>query len=413
MQNIEADIVIVGGGVAGFAAAIAAASENKKVVLLDKNHLLGGDSVNTNVGTICGAFIRSASSPQLVGYNFSERFFASLKNICAFAKPVSYHKGLYIIPYEWEDLQNLYADMLNQYKVEVRNNTEVDSIHIEGRSISHLTATHSKINVRINCQAVIDCSGNAIVSQLSGIETIKEDSYQAASQVFRVAGAQSVDEFALTMGIKRAVLKRTRELHWPSSYNSLSIVPGSLRNNTVDLKLTLPETITDHAAENVKTGIEAHKRVVEIFQVIKHDIPSLQNASIEKIFPQPGIRVLQRSKGKYILTEEDIMTSKKFDDGIAIGTWPIEEWKNDGQLVMSYFPMESTYSIPSGCLMSPVLDNLFFAGKNISATSRAIASARVMGTGLQTGYAAGKLSCAKNAEDRDHITASLHHELYN
>jgi hypothetical protein len=129
------------------------------------------------------------------------------------------------------------------------------------------------------------------------------------------------------------------------------------------------------------------------------------------IFPKPGIRVLQRSKGKYVLTEEDILVCMKFEDSVATGTWPIEEWDNDGKLSMKYFPLNKSYSIPARCLMSDEVTNLFFGGKNISATARAIASARVMGTGLQTGYAAGKIACGKNEEERNNIIASLYNEL--
>jgi hypothetical protein len=47
------------------------------------------------------------------------------------------------------------------------------------------------------------------------------------------------------------------------------------------------------------------------------------------------------------------------------------------------------YQVPARCLQSNQIKNLYMAGRNISATNEAIASARVMGTCLQTGYAAG------------------------
>lgn len=61
---------------------------------------------------------------------------------------------------------------------------------------------------------------------------------------------------------------------------------------------------------------------------------------------------------------------------------------------MRYFHIDDYYQIPAGCLQSNCIDNLFFAGRNISATDAAIASARVMGICLQTGYAAGCLASA-------------------
>jgi len=61
---------------------------------------------------------------------------------------------------------------------------------------------------------------------------------------------------------------------------------------------------------------------------------------------------------------------------------------------MRYFKLDDYYQVPADCLQSNSIDNLFFAGRNISATDGAIASARVMGICLQTGYAAGCLAAA-------------------
>ena len=98
---------------------------------------------------------------------------------------------------------------------------------------------------------------------------------------------------------------------------------------------------------------------------------------------------------KYILTQQDVLSAKKFDTGIANGAWPIEFWEPSKKVKMNYFAENDFYQIPADCLVSPKMNNLFFAGRNISADNQAIASARVIGTCLQTGYAAGKLAAAK------------------
>ena len=61
---------------------------------------------------------------------------------------------------------------------------------------------------------------------------------------------------------------------------------------------------------------------------------------------------------------------------------------------MRYFDFEDHYQVPAGCLQSASIENLFMAGRNISATDEAIASARVMGICLQTGFAAGCMAAA-------------------
>jgi hypothetical protein len=126
-----------------------------------------------------------------------------------------------------------------------------------------------------------------------------------------------------------------------------------------------------------------------------------KNASLLSVANEAGIRVEARSTGKYILTEEDVLNCKKFDTAIAKGAWPIEEWGQDKRVQMRYFTEGDHYQIPAECLRSNAFKNLFFGGRNISATAGAIASARVMGTCLQTGYAAGKLAanyCVNGSE---------------
>jgi len=407
------DILIVGSGISGFAAAIAAARENKKVVILEKSSSIGGDSTLTNVGTICGSFLRSFSGkPQAVGYRFCMDFLNALQAKYPESKSTLYHEGLYIIPYEWSILQQLMNEMLTRYNVTVLTNTELIQVNRNKNNIEGVTIQTSSQTANINLESIIDCSGNGIVSMLAKASLIQESTYQAASQVFRVTNIPIDNEFTLNMSIKRMMMQKIKENNWPDCYLSLSAVPGSLRDHTVDLKLTLPEEISD-SSEVIKTIQEkAHRRIQEIFPVLQQHLNSFKSASLEYIFPSLGVRVQQRSKGQYVLTEEDVMSCKKSKEGIAIGTWPIEEWTTDGKLHLDYFTTDDGYDIPAGCLLSDEILNLYFAGKNISASSRAIASARVMGTGLQTGYAAGKLACSKNETQRSECITKLHRELH-
>jgi anti-sigma factor RsiW len=77
---------------------------------------------------------------------------------------------------------------------------------------------------------------------------------------------------------------------------------------------------------------------------------------------------------------------------VARCAWPIEQWNADGVARFRYLPPGTHYEIPERCLRARDLDNLFMAGKCLSADVEAIASARVMGCCLATGAAAGVLA---------------------
>lgn len=385
MNRYNVDVLVIGLGVGGFAAAISAAEEGKKVLIIEKNNQVGGNAIQSNVGTICGAFHTSASEVfKPISHTFLQRVIKAIGGT-----PIKHHKGLAIIPYDWRTFQRYMISELDNKIVETWYNASATSVTVQNNEINHVEVSTQKGNVEVVAKNYIDCSGNGIISQLANLEMISSSVYQSASQVFRIQGVNSINEYGLNFAIAKSMMELVKEKKCAEESLSLSAVPGSLFNNKVDLKFTLPHQITD--AISVDELNEYGKKCSEkLFLSIRGRIDSLMNARIELIYPQVGIRVQQRSKGQYVLTEQEVINCEKTENEVARGTWPIEEWKK-GKVHMIYLKNDY-YSIPIGCIKSYRLKNLFFAGKNISATDKAIASARVIGTCLQTGYSAGKLA---------------------
>ncbi len=410
---VSADIIVVGGGMAGYSAAMAAARENKKVILVEKTNQLGGNATNSNVGTICGAYYRTFSeTPKLVGYKFCKDFITKLLSVHDKNKLINYHNGLFIVSYDWKFLTNYLEKQLAEAGIQIIKNAELTHVKKEGNIISQIAVKQEHKLFDIDLKSIIDCSGNGIVSQLTNLEMITSPTYQSASQVFQVKNIVSDNEFSLNMALKKAMMKLVVLNNWPESLTSLSVVPGSLQNSEAHFKISLPDLISDVNELNGQLFSKAQSYINEIFPHLKREIASLQNAEVEYVFPEVGIRIQQRSLGKGILNEEDILSCKKTNDGIAFGTWPIEEWGKKGKLTMQYFDADDAYTISAACLQSKSVSNLFFSGKNISATTKAIASARVIGTCLQTGYAAGKLASCKSDIEKEKMIISLHNELF-
>src|ERR1700751_2114156 len=132
---LDTDIVVVGGGMAGFAAAMAAAQEGKKVTLVEKLNQLGGNATNSNVGTICGAYYRTfKETPTLVGYQFCKDFISEmLANKC---KLINYHNGLYVVSYEWLVLADYIERQLIKTGVQRLKNAEITEVKKNGAVIS-------------------------------------------------------------------------------------------------------------------------------------------------------------------------------------------------------------------------------------------------------------------------------------
>jgi hypothetical protein len=107
----------------------------------------------------------------------------------------------------------------------------------------------------------------------------------------------------------------------------------------------------------------------------------------------PGKRESRRYVGDHILTQNDVRSEGKFNDIIAYGGWPMDDHHPDGLKYPGkptiFHPAPSPFGIPYRCVYSKNIDNLYFAGRNISATHTAMSSTRVMATCALLGQAIG------------------------
>lgn len=405
MIELTTHSVVIGSGIAGYAAALAAA-ETHKVILIDKHQTVGGATTQSNVGTLCG-FYYSTPEAKLIPHPFCKTFVRALLQTDSQAHVISLPHNLHVIAYEWLALQRMLQNQLTATNnITMLFGHEATTATTENNAIKSIHIKNSEDEKIIHCKAVVDCSGTGYLAQLLAHPMIQDTEYQSAAQVIRLTNVVDTNEYALNLALKRSLLKNSDNNNWPESYKRISIVPGSLRNNSVDLKIPLAAPITDSPQQAIALQDEINTHLQSLLIAFR-ETESLKDAVLETIFPVPGIRTQQRPQGQYLLTTADVLQCTKVVDGIAVGTWPIEEWDNTGKVSMQYPKTTTGYTIPARCLMSPVYKNLFFAGKGISAETKAIASARVTGTCLQTGYAAGKLSTCSTPDQQQAIITLL------
>lgn len=383
------ETLIIGGGAAGVAAAVGAARAGKMVTLLERAPFLGGKATAAYVGTICGLYLRSERQlGQYVSEGFVKEFAEKLGKACA-TQPFFYKKGLQFLPYTQTTFQRHCDDWLKQAKVDLYLQSTVHSARVEEGRIVEITALVHDQNVVFRPKEVIDCSGEAIVAELTGIDVIKSDEYQAGAQVFSMINVAKVDASVLNLSLIRLFKQAIAANQLPNDYNRISIVPGLFKDGQIVLKIGLPKVIDNQLNKVTDLQLLAREMVKNAAQFLQKNSPYFKNSTIGMIASEAGIRTGKRHLGQYILTREDVLSCQKFENSSAHGTWPIEDWRVGQNPSMEYFAMEDYYDIPLECLISNQLKNLRFAGRNISADDDAIASARVIGTCLQTGYAAG------------------------
>ncbi len=258
--------------------------------------------------------------------------------------------------------------------------------------------------LELTARTVVDTSGDAVVASHAGAatETTPLAERQLPSLVFVL---QHVDVEVLQAG-PRVALLRTLALAeqqglLPKGSSNLTLGP-SLQPGEVICKLTLSGIIDELPARRdflTAAEQEGRRRVRAVTEFLR-TLPAFARSFLSHTAPQIGVRESRRVIGRYQLTREDVLAGRKFEDGVARAGWPIELWE-EGRLGASYeyLPDGETYDIPLRCLQARDVDNLFMAGRCMSASHEALGSARVIGTCLATGEAAG-LEAARHAGTR-------------
>ena len=145
----------------------------------------------------------------------------------------------------------------------------------------------------------------------------------------------------------------------------------------------VPESIT--SAER-----KGRMQALQYLKILRQ-LPGHQDMYLVSSGPNFGTRESRHVNAKYQLRVEDINEDSHFDDCIAISGWGME-WHDETALDWAstfHLPPHEFFEIPLRCLLSKDTRNLVAAGRCLDGDRLAGSAARVMGTGLATGQAAG------------------------
>ena len=135
--------------------------------------------------------------------------------------------------------------------------------------------------------------------------------------------------------------------------------------------------------------IEARKQVYRIRKYLRQFVPGFENAWMDRVAPFMGIRESRVTVGKYVLTAGDILACRRFDDAVAVASYPVDlHHPKGGDCTLEY--CGDCYDIPYRVLVPAKVENLLVAGRCASFTHEAMASTRVMSTCMALGEAAGR-----------------------
>ena len=393
---VSYDVVVVGGGAAGVAAAVAAGSAGARTALVERYGFLGGMATAGMVSTICGLYHSSPSgSPEPLNEGFAQTFARRLAIMPGCQKPVRRGRT-FVLPYAPFAFACLADELVTcTPRVDVYLHAFLVGAEARHGRIEALRVDTSERIVELGVSVVVDTSGDGVVARHAGaaIEIAPPSDRQLPSLVFVL---QHVDSEALAAGPRLALLRTL------AAAERDGLLPKGASNVTLGLSPQIGEVIGKLALAGLTDGQserrdflttaeqEGRRRVLAVTEFLK-TLPGFGRAFVSHVATQVGVRETGRVIGRYQLTRDDVLSGRKFDDAVARASWPIELWK-EGHLgaIYEYLEDGQTYDIPLRCLQARDVENLFIAGRCMSATHEALGSARVIGICLATGEAVGR-----------------------
>ncbi len=378
------DICVVGGGLSGMCASIAAARHGAKVALVHDRPVFGGNASSEIRMWPLGAH---GSNRRETGI-FEELVLENMRVNPMRTYP-NWDAVLYSAVYEQENLDCFMNCTVNDLKAENGKITE-----ITGWQLTTYT-TH-----KITADLFIDCSGDSILAQLSGAEYRKG---REARAEFNEAAAP-IEADSCTMG--NSLMIQVRETNQPVTFTP----PRWIRKLTEEDLKTRGHDLGNFRATNfwwLELGGE--RDTLGGCEDIKHELLALsygawdhikntpghdsENWELDWAGYLPGKRESIRCIGDHILTQNEVAVHTHYDDIIAYGGWKVDDhppkgFNHDGEPT-KYYDSVSPFGIPYRCIYSKNIENLMFAGRNISVTHAAMAASRVMATCAILGQAAG------------------------
>ncbi len=391
--TITCDVLVIGGGAAGVAAATAAGRAGTKVVLLERYGFLGGLATTAQVGTICGLYLRDTTGAEAtpVGGGFASEFASRLQQ-AAGTKPLCVDRGLWVLPYAPPDFARVADTVVGETgNVTLILHATVAEARAENSRINEVRALAWNEPLLFRPATVVDCTGEATAAALAGAKAENGATDQSPALVFVL---ENVDPSLAGRGlleVRREFRRAVESGTLPALCERLSLVPGTGANGRLALKLSLLPANPDHALWRQVTDWEREARALlePLHRFLVENVAAFRNARLDSVAPQLGVRSGRRILGRARLADEDVLGTRKFPLGIARGCWPMERWTNSPRPEMTYFAERDYYEIPLDCLRPVELENVLVAGRCLSATTGAMTSARVIGTALATGWAAG------------------------
>lgn len=354
------DVLVAGGGPAAIAAGIAAAREGAETLVVERYGYLGGMITGAHVVWVLGAGDGYRPKARGIVFDIRERMEA------LGAVTESNRSGDYAVDaevFKWQA-----AEMLHEAGADILLHTLACAPILSDARVQGLFTESKNGRRAIRAKVVIDCTADADVACRAGCACDNETHDVTLGIV-----VEGVDNARAATFAKESP-ERFREIAAAARRLNGGRMPGSMRY-VKGIDGTDAEALT-------RVEFEARRDCFGALNYLRANMPGWEAAAIRETLPQIGVRQSRRVRGEYVLTDNDLRSSRHFEDSVArLGSFLLV-YKN-------YDPSGLDYDIPYRCLTPKGVEGLLVAGRCISCDYLACNTMRLIAPCFATGQAAG------------------------
>ena len=414
----EYDVIVAGGGPAGIGAAVAAARNGAKTLVVEEFGCLGGMLTSGLHTHVC--ILKSASGGEdfIIGGVGMELCRRGEQRDHGEIRGSSYD-------FELEAMKRDLDEWMGEVGADVLFHTRVVDAIVEDGVCKGVVVENKSGRSAIMGKHVIDCTGDADVAALAGVPFEKgregDELMQPTTLMFRIEGVEidKVNEYRKDDSKLERFCRKAIDAGdmYEFQTNLMGFWWTRFRPTQLGVNFTNMTRIdcTD-AGDVTRATIEGRKQAKILTDCFRKYIPGLESCYLIDTAHVLGTRESRRIKGEYTLTIDDVTSCRKFNDGVAKGSFFVDIHSPDqtGLFKPRHLPKGEHYDIPYGCLVPQAIDDLLVAGRGISCTHEALGSVRVMFQCMALGEAAGTaaaMCCADGLTPREMDVQTLRGRL--
>lgn len=436
------DVLVAGGGTAGFVAAIASARNGAKTLMVERYGFLGGTLTAALVNTP-GEYLDSEGEPVVGGIPWEITKRVAEAGAGAYPRPVTPSgSGTSMAPFDPEVYKVIAAEMVDESGVrQLLHTWASDAIVIDGVIRGIFVENKSGRQV-ILAKVVIDATGDADVAARAGalceIGRPQDGRTASGTMLFRLGNVQldkliaymkahpedlilsesphvpkadlsQLDEAAFIAAAGFfSLLQKARENGDFAGRDRVAFISMPYRKNEVVVNTAdVPFANGADAEARSAAELEGRRQAMKLFSFFRRYMPGFEDAYLIDMAAETGIRESRRVVGDYMLTKEDVLACRRFEDSIGRGAYHVNlhiAGKTHHIFPKRYYGLPYTVMLPRG------LEGLLVAGRCASATHEGGGALRGELNCMVMGEAAG-VAAALSARDGIHPRALPIHRL--